>query len=77
MMAKRVFKKGDKVWFISKYGNRVSGIYEEATSLPGLDSKTIQGHTVISDNAFGPGRTKGVRCFVSDTNALHAEGADD
>jgi hypothetical protein len=64
MTLKQKFKKGDKVWFISKFRNRVTGVYDREDTIPGAYGE-IKGHIVISDNAFGRSSPKAVNCFVS------------
>lgn len=59
------FKPGDEVEFTSKFGDRVTGVYERASEMPGADGP-VRGHDVRSDNAFGPfSSTRNVLCFVS------------
>lgn len=58
-------KIGDKVWFISKFDDVVTGIYQGESSIPGLGGAQIPGHSVLSDNAFGPDSgAKAVDCWV-------------
>lgn len=69
-MAEATFKTGDRVWFISKYGDRVTGTYDRADTIPGLNGP-INGHLINSTNAFGPDSTgEVVSCF---TTKLHHE----
>lgn len=53
---------GEKVWFISKYGDRVEGIYRGPTKA---------GHIVDSFNAFGRVTTECTTCIIHDLTNLH------
>ena len=69
---KPAFAKGARVWFFSKYGDRVTGRYDGLSMHPGGPV-----HIVISDDAFGPGSPKGVHCAIKHAHGIHLEQEQD
>lgn len=62
------FKKGDRVWFISKFGNKVTGVYEGMEDMSwGTGMKSV--HIVVSYDAFGDKSDEPTSCIVA--NGLH------
>lgn len=57
------FKEGDRVWFISKYGDRVTGTYVKAESMPGPDGP-VEGETICSFDSFGHVSKESTLCWV-------------
>lgn len=61
-MAKR-FELGDRVSFVSKYGNTVTGVYRGEQTMPTARGDAIFA-IVLSDNAFGAISPPAVNCAV-------------
>ncbi len=57
------FKKGDPVWFVSKFNDVVTGTYEGDTEVPAING-TAKMHRVISYNAFGKPSKEPTNCLV-------------
>lgn len=65
---------GDQVWFTSKFGDRVTGIYECNTTMPVLkDGKMVDVEVcrVLSENAFGDLPNQGVTSCLVPINKLN------
>lgn len=62
-------KIGDKVWFISKFGDRVEGEYIAEKALPFIEPPKYMS-VVRSHNAFGEYTEDTVDCLVP-KNKLH------
>lgn len=58
------FQKGDRVWFISKFGDRVTGTYEGDDMRPGINGD-VSVHIVSSHDAFGKPSREATRCMVT------------
>ena len=58
------FKIGDRVQFVSKFGDLETGRYEGQKTIPGIFGP-VHGHLVRSDNAFGDESIKDVLCFAT------------
>ena len=58
------FEIGAKVWFISKYGDRVTGTYKGQREIPAGPSGVATGHIVESFDAFGVRSDTPTTCIV-------------
>ncbi len=58
------FKQGDQVWFISKFGDCVTGVYQRDEMVPGFKGDVLV-HIVASHNAFGHPSREPVVCMVT------------
>lgn len=65
------FTPGDKVWFTSKYGDRVTGTYVRDDMRPGIDGD-VAVHIVSSYDAFGRPSREPTLCMVT-RGKLHRE----
>lgn len=67
-------KRGDAITFVTKYGDRATGVYVGPSTSPGLNGE-VAGHEVRSDNCFGPdhGDLGAVRVFMVTPPTLLAE----
>ncbi len=59
------FHRGDRVWFISKFGDRVTGTYVKPDTIPGAKGE-VRVHIVRSHDAFGRPSREATSCFVID-----------
>lgn len=60
---------GDKVWFKSKFGDRVTGVFVERSTTPAIrGGKVVDVPTCIVDSydAFGKVSKTATRCSVSE-----------
>lgn len=62
-MTQNTFSPGDRVWFTSKFGDRVTGTFERDDTVPGVHGE-VRGHIVLSHNAFGKPSREPTSCFV-------------
>jgi hypothetical protein len=66
------FRHGDRVWFISKFGDRVTGTYQRDEDVPGIHGD-VRVHIVSSHNAFGRPSREPTSCIVTFGKLNHEE----